>query len=96
MRLIHQIMETRVNGFGAKEVKIQPNGLPAIWVKMYCNRCRRFQECLGFNDLSETEWQEINNVVSNINLPLASAKEVAKEYSVTHIKPSYVASCKLH
>ena len=81
-------METRVNTLGEKEVKIQPEGLPAIWVKMYCDRCRRFQECLGFNDLNEDEWQEMDKVISSINLPPASAIEVLKQKYHTYTKPT--------
>jgi len=67
-------METRINAFGENEVKIQPDGLPAIWIKL-CKRCGQFQECLGFNNLSEAEWQEINNLISSVNLPPVLIKE---------------------
>jgi hypothetical protein len=80
-------METRINAFGEKEVKLQPKGLPAIWVKLYCERCRRFQECLGFNDLSEEEWQKMDSVISDINLPPASTKEAIKQKYHTYTKP---------
>lgn len=80
-------METRVNTLGEKEVKIQPEGLPAIWVKMYCDRCRRFQECLGFNDLNEDEWQEMDKVISDINLPPATTREIIKRKYSLNSKP---------
>lgn len=60
-------METRIDALGQSEVKIQPKGLPAIWVEMYCDRCREFQECLGFKALSQSEWEDVNNILSTVN-----------------------------
>jgi hypothetical protein len=58
-------METRINEFGQREAKIQPKGLPAIWVELFCDRCRKYQDCLGFKELSETEWEEVNAKISS-------------------------------
>jgi hypothetical protein len=60
-------METRINSWGNKEVKLQPNGLPAIWVEMYCDRCREYQECLGFKAISKREWEIVNDAIYVIN-----------------------------
>lgn len=62
-----RIMETRVNASGNKEVKIQPQGLPAIWVEMYCDRCREYQECLGLRALGKIEWEFANKLIFKVN-----------------------------
>jgi hypothetical protein len=33
----------------------------------YCDRCSPFLECLGFDALSEEEWQEVENLVAETN-----------------------------
>ena len=59
-------METRVNLKTDKlEVKFQPEGLPAIWVSILCDRCEPFKECLGFKDIPEPEWHYLNIIISN-------------------------------
>jgi len=69
-------METRLNVFGQKEVKIQPKGLPVIWVEMYCKRCRPFQECLGYKELSDSEWREVNAIIASSNTPIKIKKSL--------------------
>lgn len=52
---------------GKIEIKLQPKGLPVIWVELYCDRCEKFQECLGFKDLSDETWEELNQIISQTN-----------------------------
>lgn len=55
---------------GKRQLKIQPEGLPAIWVEAgLCERCRPYNECLNFNDISDKVWEEINNLLSFSNMP---------------------------
>lgn len=60
-------MEKRINPITNKEeIKLQPEGLPAIWVSSdkYCERCAPYKQCLGFNGLSQKEWDGINEIMS--------------------------------
>jgi len=52
---------------GKRQIKIQPVGLPAIWVEAetgLCKRCQPYNECLNFNDISNKARDELNNLVS--------------------------------
>jgi hypothetical protein len=62
-------MKTRKNPLtGKEEYWNQPPGLPGIWMtRGYCDRCSPFLECLGFDALSEEEWQEVENLVAETN-----------------------------
>jgi hypothetical protein len=62
-------MKTRKNPLtGKEEYWNQPPGLPGIWMtRGYCDRCSPFLECLGFDVLSEEEWQEVENLVAETN-----------------------------
>ena len=49
---------------GREEVWVQPPGLPGIWIENgYCVRCEQFNQCLGLQDLSESEWANIQNLI---------------------------------
>ena len=55
---------------GQRQIKIQPEGLPAIWVEAdagLCERCRPYDECLNFNGISDKVWDELNNLLSFSN-----------------------------
>jgi len=63
--------EVRINPeSGKRQIKIQPDGLPAIWVEAetgLCERCQPYNECLNFIDISNKAWDELNNLVSLSN-----------------------------
>lgn len=64
---------------GREEVWVQPAGLPGIWIENgYCVRCEQFNQCLGLQDLSESEWSKIENLITQTN-NLLLVKEVIKE-----------------
>jgi hypothetical protein len=64
---------------GREEVWIQPPGLPGIWIEnSYCLRCEQFNQCLGLQDLSESECANIENLIPQAN-KLFFVKEVIKE-----------------
>ncbi len=48
-----------------KKIKLQPEGLPAIWVSSYkyCERCAQYKQCLGVKVLSQKEWDGINEII---------------------------------
>lgn len=61
-------MEKRINPItGNPEYKLAPTGLPAIWVSLFCDRCKEFGQCLDFDKLSEQEWREINVIIEKTN-----------------------------
>jgi hypothetical protein len=55
-------MEKRYNiEDGCFEIKIQPEGLPAIWLdedSKLCERCEPFGECLGLETAEDQIWDE--------------------------------------
>jgi hypothetical protein len=63
--------EKRINPItGKKELKIDPYGLPAIWVEktvVFCDRCRSFNECLSFDEIENETWEELNKLITSIN-----------------------------
>lgn len=64
---------------GREEVWVQPPGLPGIWIQNgYCVRCEQFNQCLGLQDLSESEWSNIENLITETN-NLSVVKDVIKE-----------------
>ena len=82
-------METRINELGRKEVKVQPDGLPAIWFGL-CQRCDPYNECLGFRQLSYLEWHQLNSIISKANSPEA-LKETLEKFHSTHSKSACTA-----
>jgi hypothetical protein len=53
-----------------KQRKIQPEGLPAIWVYIgLCERCKPYKECLGLLDIGGKAWIELNEFVVSIQWP---------------------------
>ena len=62
---------------GKRQIKIEPDGLPAIWIDAeagFCNRCKPFNECLGLNDIDKNVWTELNNLLSSINKEYVNTK----------------------
>lgn len=63
-------MEKRTNPrTGKVEIKLQPEGLPEIWVERgyICERCKPFGECLGLDELSDEEWQGAQEFIKSGN-----------------------------
>ena len=56
------VMERRYNiDKGCWEIKIQPGGLPPIWLSedgKLCERCEPFGECLGLVTADDPSWDE--------------------------------------
>ena len=64
---------------GREEFWNQPAGLQGIWMtRGFCDRCEQFNQCLGLQDLSESEWANIENLIPQAN-KLFFVKEVIKE-----------------
>ena len=63
------------------QIKVEPDGLPEIWIDSYdyCDRCNFFKECLGFIDLSDTEWKTLNDLISFTNDTSALILEFRKK-----------------
>ena len=44
---------------GRKEFYIEPEGLPGYWTALgLCDRCYKYNKCLGLASLKEDEWHE--------------------------------------
>jgi hypothetical protein len=55
---------------GKEQIKLQPEGLPEIWIDIesrFCERCAPFNQCLQLADLSNKEWEGLNDFISSIN-----------------------------
>lgn len=47
---------------GRKEFYIKPERLPGYWTALgLCDRCYKYNKCLGLSSLNEEEWQEFEN-----------------------------------
>lgn len=53
----------RYNTFtGRKEFYIEPEGLPGYWTALgLCDRCYKYNKCLGLASFTEKEWLEFEN-----------------------------------
>ena len=69
-------MERRLNpNTNRIEVKVQPDGLPAIWItEGYCERCEPYGECLGLLELTDAEWEVAQSLIKEVE-----KTEVGKE-----------------
>lgn len=62
---LQKIMEKRYNAKSGKlELKLQPEGLPAIWIPLLCNRCEEYKECLQFKELTIQEWENTSTLLN--------------------------------
>ena len=61
-------MKTRINPkTGREEFWNEPLGLPGIWMtRGFCDRCYPFNKCLGLMELSENEWNNLENMVDEL------------------------------
>jgi len=57
------MFKKRINHETCKEeIKIQPEGLPAIWIEAkdsLCEKCKPYGKCMDYRNLSDKEWQEL-------------------------------------
>lgn len=62
-------MKTRINPkTGREEFWNQPEGLPGIWMtRGFCDRCLSFNKCMGFLELSDAEWKNVEDLISETN-----------------------------
>ena len=52
---------------GRKEFYIKPEGLPGYWTALgLCDRCYKYNKCIGLASLNEDEWQEFENIQTNL------------------------------
>ena len=60
-------MKTRINPTtGREEFWNEPPGLPGIWMtRGYCDRCLPFKKCMGFLELSDQEWEELEEMIDD-------------------------------
>ena len=70
-------MKTRINPkTGREEYWNQPTGLPGIWMtRGFCDRCHPFNQCLGLLELSDDEWNSVENLIDETN-DLLNVKKV--------------------
>ena len=70
--------EERINPIsGKRQIKIEPDVLPAIWVDSeagLCDRCKPYNECLNYNEISEFEWEGLNELLSSLNYEFINNK----------------------
>ena len=62
-------MKTRINPkTGREEFWNQTEGLPGIWMtRGFCDRCLSFNKCMGFLELSDAEWKNVEDLISETN-----------------------------
>ena len=62
-------MKTRINPeTGREEFWNQPEGLPGIWMtRGFCVRCKSFNKCMGFLELSDAEWKSVEDLIGETN-----------------------------
>lgn len=62
------------------KIEINVPGLPSIWISedRLCDRCRKFEECLGFMSLNIQEWEALEKIINLTEQP----QNIAKEHSV--------------
>ncbi len=73
---------TRINPItGKKQVLVQPPGMPAVWIteNEICERCKPFNECLGFKSLSDKEWREVTEVIKETSKPPTLSNKIIKK-----------------
>ena len=47
---------------GRKEFYIKPDNLPGYWTALgLCDRCYKYNKCLGLANLSQLQWKEFQN-----------------------------------
>ena len=57
---------------GREQIWVKPEGLPGIWItRGFCDRCEVYKECLGLLSLTDLEWKEVENLISEAHEPAA-------------------------
>jgi hypothetical protein len=61
-------MKTRINPVtGREEYWNEPPGLPGLWIpRGFCDRCHPFNQCLGLMNISDEEWNDLENKVDEL------------------------------
>ena len=77
-------MKTRINPkTGREEYWNQPEGLPGIWMERgFCQRCKPFNKCMGFLDLTDEEWESVEDLITQTNNLL----KIENEPSLSNLK----------
>lgn len=63
--------------------KVQPDGLPAIWVEDgHCERCEPFGKCLGFQTLSNEDWRDLQTILNVQDLSPSLLQEIRAKFNL--------------
>jgi hypothetical protein len=55
-----------VHTTGREEFWNEPPGLSGIWMtRGYCDRCHPFNKCMGFLELSDQEWEDLEGMIDD-------------------------------
>ncbi len=53
---------------GREQIWVKPEGLPGLWVtRGFCDRCAAYRECLGLLSLTDSEWKDLEELISETN-----------------------------
>jgi hypothetical protein len=74
-------MKTRINAkTGREEYWNEPPGLPGLWIpRGFCDRCHPFNQCLGLMNISDEEWNDLENKVDELVNDRVKLKSVIVE-----------------
>ena len=62
---------------GREQIWVKPEGLPGLWVtRGFCDRCEAYKECLGLLSLTDTEWKDLEELISQANDPAAVKERI--------------------
>lgn len=62
-------------------VKVTVPGKPTIWLgDSECERCRPYNKCLGFDNLTEEEWLEVQGILVEAKELVVAINQIGKEY----------------
>jgi hypothetical protein len=74
---------------GREQIWVKPDGLSGLWVtRGYCERCETYRECLGLLSLTDKEWKELENLISEANDP-AAVKEQIEGMNLACARPEW-------
>ena len=62
---------------GREQIWVKPEGLPGLWItRGFCDRCEAYKECLGLLSLTDSEWKEVKEMISEANDPAAVKERI--------------------
>ncbi len=74
-------MKTRINPVtGREEYWNQPPGFPGLWIpRGFCDKCHSFNQCLGLLNISDEEWERVDDLITETNDILGVKKVLEKK-----------------